>query len=173
MWLVLTFSSGITASAEAGVLCSFTGTGASGTDCLGQSWVLDLGGWGIPGIGHGTIPFAGSETATDFHFHCIAGCGPINNSPGADTRFLVSPFGGGSAWGETLSGAADTIDFVSGSVGNDLTPGKLFFVNVTVPIDPATFRFEASWTTAAVPEPATLALLGLGLAGLGFSRRKQ
>ena len=47
-----------------------------------------------------------------------------------------------------------------------------FFV-VNDGADPTALRVEISGTAAEVPEPATLALVGLSLAALGWSRRKK
>ncbi len=158
------------------VICSFTGSGASGVDCLGHTWNVGSGGWGIPGIGFGSQPNAGVVTASDFHFRCLVGCGAIANGAIDDTRFSLAPFGT-TFWSELLDVPNNRIDFFSSGVADDLTPGRSYFVNIQVPITVATFQFEASWTSrnAVVPEPASFALVGAGLAALGLAalRRKQ
>lgn len=173
-WLVVSYGAMFAPTAQAAVICSFGGSGSTGTDCLGHSWNVVNGGWGIPGIGNGVVPYLGSVTATDFHFRCLTGCGPIQNAPGDDTQFNLNPFAT-TFWNETLNGAADTIDFVSGGAADDLTTGRLFYVNITTAINLTNFSFEASWTNGSmpVPEPSSMALVGLAIAGLATQRKRK
>ena len=99
-------------------------------------------------------------------FSYISGLCPLGGSP-ADTNVMGYPFqtsgaavtGGLCSWFDSPCATSNIDLFVSGGLA------------VGPPFDDfGTFTFAPQ---SSVPEPATLGLMGLGLAGLGFARRKR
>ncbi|MET0087396.1 MAG: PEP-CTERM sorting domain-containing protein [Sedimenticola sp.] len=68
----------------------------------------------------------------------------------------------------TASSTGGTVFFGFTDVGASITSVAYNAVNDIVMVDDVRYR-----TSGDIPEPATLALMGLGLAGIGFSRKKK
>jgi len=127
----------------------------------------------------GTNPFAGTVGQTTVELMALTDTDPPLDQPNPDGPIACfSPFTGS---GFCESGAPSVPPFGDLTEGSVLFGGIHFRVTVAnydqtfglITFDRINFRVTGDSVQSEVPEPATLALFGLGLLGLGFMRWRR
>tara|TARA_R110002110_G_scaffold14698_1_gene67583 strand:- start:6487 stop:7107 length:621 start_codon:yes stop_codon:yes gene_type:complete len=114
-------------------------------------------------------------------YSTLASFSNLSGALGVNLSFSANDFIGILAWDNNLELTPYSAEFSQNIDGNSITLERLLRQSLILggevsaesggPIGAIGFSYNSS--TTPVPEPATLVLLALGLAGLGWSRRKK
>ena len=111
--------------------------------------------------------------AFGFDFAEPTGGAELGGGPHIDSTFTVTLLsGGGTVGGFTFTAANDTAAFVG--VSSTISFDRVEIRETVGGLENEYYgEFVAAAAAAQVPEPGMIAIFGLGLAGLGFARRRK